>query len=195
MPRWEPHAKQRLELAALDLYSARGYEGTTIGDIAAHVGVTSRTYFRYFPDKREILFGNADELRDRIDRALRDAPAELPSMAAALHAMASCDELFTPRVHAHLRQRDAVIATSAELQEREARKLAAIAAVVADGLVERGSDPADAPLVADLALAAFKHAARRWMGDPSTSYADHLRCAAAQVREATATTDGAVAPG
>ncbi len=184
MARWEPHARQRLELAALDLYASRGYDQTTIGDIAAHVGVTSRTYFRYFPDKREVLFANADVLRDRIARSLRDAPAELPPMVAALHAMGTCEDLFHLREHEHLRRRDAIIASSGELQEREARKLATIAAVVADALVERDSDPDDAQLVADLAVVVFQHASRLWMDDPITSYAVMVHRAAAQALEA-----------
>lgn len=183
MPRWEPHAKQRLELAALDLYSVRGYDRTTIGDIAAHVGVTSRTYFRYFPDKREVLFAGAEELRERVTGSLRDAPADLPPMAAAVHAMAACEELFHAREREHLRRRDAIIATSGELQEREAHKLATIAAAVAGILVERGSDPAAAHLVADLALAVFKQASRAWMHDPAADYAVLLHHAAEQVRD------------
>lgn len=182
MPRWEPHARGRLELSALDLYATRGYDSTTIGDIAAHAGVTSRTYFRYFPDKREVLFGSADELRDRIASALDDAPTDLPPLAAALHAMSACDELFHPGVHERLRRRDTVISTSGELQEREARKLGSIAAVVAGGLVERGSDPDGARLVADLALVVFTRAARLWMDDPASSFAVLLHRAAAQAR-------------
>ena len=183
MPRWEPNAKERLELAALDLYATRGYERTTVGDVAARAGVTSRTYFRYFPDKREVLFGSADVLRDRIARSLRDAPAGMPPLAAVLHAMGACEDLFHPREHGRLRRRDAVIGTSGELREREARKLASIAADVAGGLVERGSDPDAARLVADLALVAFKRAARLWMEDPATPYSVLLHRAAAQARE------------
>ena len=182
MPRWEPHVKERLERAALDLYAAQGYDHTTVGDVAAHVGVTSRTYFRYFPDKREVLFGGADRLRDRIACSLRDVPADLPPLAAALHAMSACEELYNPLEHEYLRRRDAVIGTSGELQEREARKLASIAAVVAGGLVGRGSDPDGARLVADLALAAFKQAARLWLDDPATPYSVLLDRAAAQAR-------------
>ena len=182
MPRWEPNAKERLELAALDLYATRGYDHTTIGDVAARAGVTSRTYFRYFPDKREVLFGGADGLRGRIARSLRDAPAGMPPLDAALHAMAACEDLYHVSEHGRLRRRDAIIGTSGELQEREARKLASIAAVVADGLVERGSDPDGAQLVADLALVAFKQAFRLWMDDPATPYAVLLYRAAAQAR-------------
>ena len=183
MARWEPHAKQRLELAALDLYATRGYDATTIGDIAAHVGVTSRTYFRYFPDKREILFANADALRDRIASSLRDAPTDMPPLASSLHAMAACEEMFHSREHGYLRRRESVIASSEELQEREARKLATIAAAVTDALVERGTEPADAQLVADLALAVFKQASRLWMDQPGTSYAALVHRAAGQARD------------
>ena len=186
MPRWEPHAWQRLEEAALDLYAAQGYESTTIGDIAAHAGVTSRTYFRYFPDKREILFAHADELRDRIATSLRDAPADLPPLGACLHALSTCEEMFHAREHDYLRRRDAVIGTSGELQEREARKLASIAAVVTDGLVQRGSEPDTAQLLADLAVAVFKSASRLWMDDPSASYAVLVHRAAARAQAALA---------
>lgn len=182
MPRWKPDAEQRLTLAALDLYATRGYESTTVGDVAAHAGVTPRTYFRYFSDKREVLFGGAERLRERIASSLRDAPADVPPMAAAVYAMSTCEDMFHPREHDHLRQRNAVIGSSSELQEREGRKLASIAAVVAVGLVERGSDPVDAQLVADLAIVVFKLASRLWMDEPTTSYAIHLHRAAAQAQ-------------
>ena len=183
MPRWEPHVKERLRLAALNLYTTQGYDNTTIGDVAAHVGVTSRTYFRYFPDKREVLFSGAGELCNRIDHSLRDTPIDMPPLTATLHAMSTCENLFHLRGYEHLRQRDAVISTSSELQEREAHKLASIAAVVAGGLVERGSDPDSAQLVADLAMVAFKQASRHWMDDPATPYTVLLYRAAAQARD------------
>lgn len=97
--------------------------------------------------------------------------------------MSTCEDLFHLREHEHLRRRDAVISTSGELQEREARKLASIASVVAGGLVERGSDPDSDRLVADLALVAFKQAARLWMDDPETPYSVLLYRAATQARE------------
>jgi hypothetical protein len=99
-----------------------------------------------------------------------------------LYAMSTCGDMYHPREHEHLRQRDAVISSSTELQEREARKLASIAAVVVDGLVERGSDHESAQLVADLALVVFKQTARLWMDDPATSYQVLLYRAAAQAR-------------
>lgn len=183
MPRWKPNAEQRLTLAALDLYATRGYDKTTVGDIAAHAGVTSRTYFRYFPDKREVLFGGAIRLRSRIVDSLRDAPADMSPLDATLYAMSSCDDLFHLGEHEHLRQRDAVITSSDELQEREARKLGSIAADIVGRLVERGSDQDTAQLVADLALAVFKQTSRLWMNDPTVSYAEQLYRVATQARD------------
>ncbi len=188
MSRWKPNAEQRLTRAALDLYAARGYDKTTVGDIAAHAGVTSRTYFRYFPDKREVLFGGSARLRSRIGGSLRDAPADMAPLDATLYAMSTCDDLFHLGEHEYLRQRDAVISSSDELKEREARKLASIAADIVAGLVERGSDQGAAQLVADLALVVFKQASRLWMDDPTVPFADQLQRASTQARETLAET-------
>ncbi len=182
MARWEPHVQQRLELAALDLYTRQGYESTTVGQIAAHAGVTSRTYFRYFPDKREVLFGGAAGLRDRIARSLHEAPAGMAPLEATLHAMSACEDLYDARRHEYLRRREAVVDSSADLQEREAHKLASIAEVVADELGQRGSDPNSARLVANLALAVFQQAARYWMEDPQVPYGVQLYRATAQAQ-------------
>lgn len=182
VPRWEPKAEERLVLAALDLYATRGYDGTTISDIASHAGVTSRTYFRYFPDKREVLFGGADRLRDRIAAALHDAPQDMQPLPACVHALAACEDLFRSHEHEQLRRRDAVISGSGELQERETRKLASIGDSMTAGLVQRGSDQEGARLAADLAVVIFQRAARLWMADPATRYADMVGRAASEVR-------------
>jgi AcrR family transcriptional regulator len=171
MPRWEPNAKERLEHAALDLYATQGYVDTTVSDIADHAGVTSRTYFRYFPDKREVLFGNAAALSDQVARSLQDAAADTPPFGAALEAIQSCEVLFHRREHQDLRRREAVINSSEELQEREARKLRSMASVMADRLERRGTDPSEARLVADLAMVVFVHASRHWMDRPGTRFA------------------------
>lgn len=171
MPRWEPDVRQRLVQAALDLYTTQGYDATTVGDIAGRAGVTKRTYNRHFPDKREVLFGGADLLRGRITSALRDAPAGMSSLDAGMHAARACGDLFEQGQHDYLRRREDLINSSGELQEREAHKLAVLAEAVANGLIERGTDPDDARLIADLVIAGFKVAARLWMQDPATPFA------------------------
>src|SRR5277367_3609988 len=75
--RWEPNAAGRLAQAAMELYSERGFEQTTVAEIAARAGLTERTFFRHFADKREVLFAGADGLRDLMVRAVAEAPVGL----------------------------------------------------------------------------------------------------------------------
>ena len=184
MPRWEPNARERLESAALDLYTAKGYEHTTVGDIAELAGVTPRTFFRHFPDKRETLFSNADALRQRISDALTAAPPELTPIEATLHAISACEDLFHLRNHTDLRRRGSVIDESEELQERESRKLASFGAVMVPALVKRGATSDVAQLVADLAVVVFVQASRYWMEHPEVSFASQVARAAADARGA-----------
>lgn len=171
MPRWKPDVRQRLVQAALDLYTGQGYDATTVGDIASRAGVTKRTYNRHFPDKREVLFGGADLLRERITSSLHGAPQDLPPMEASIDAVRACGDLFHHDRHEQLRQREDLINSSGELQEREARKIAVLGEAVADALVERGTDQDDARLIAGLATSIFTHASRLWMRDPATPFA------------------------
>lgn len=166
----------------MELFTSQGYDGTTVGDIAARAGVTKRTYNRHFLDKREVLFGGADQLRERIASSLRSSPGDVSAWQAGLLALGACVDLFDPSQHEQLRLRDELIRGSADLQEREARKLASIADVVSENLVARGADQHSARLVADLTVAVFKQAARLWMDDPATSFADHVNLASAHTQ-------------
>jgi AcrR family transcriptional regulator len=170
MARWEPNVRGRLEQAALDLYAENGYEQTTVGDIAERAGVTPRTYFRHFPDKREVLFGGSGDLEQRIVSALGDTPAELPPLAAALHALGEASDIFRPRDF--LRRRAAVIGATLELREREELKLASISTALTSGLTSRGAPEPTARLAADTAMTIFKEASRRWMTDTTTPFPD-----------------------
>jgi AcrR family transcriptional regulator len=162
MTRWEPNAHGRLQLAALELYSERGYDQTTVSEIARRAGLTERTFFRYFADKREVLFYGSGMLQDRLVQGVDDAPAALPpidAIGAALEAAAGPIE----EIRDFSRQRQAIIAANPELQERELIKLATLAAVVADALRRRGvKDPA-ASLAAEAGIAVFKIAFQRWV--------------------------------
>ena len=123
MGRWEPNARGRLEQAALELYGERGFEQTTVAEIAKRAGLTERTFFRHFADKREVLFGGAGALQELLVRTVADAPdsaAPIDAMAAALEAAGA---LLQER-REFARQRQAVIAANAELRERELIKLA-----------------------------------------------------------------------
>ncbi|HEY3727708.1 MAG TPA: TetR family transcriptional regulator [Solirubrobacteraceae bacterium] len=164
MGRWEPNARGRLELAALALYGERGFDDTTVAEIAARAGLTERTFFRYFADKREVLFGGAGALQELLVSAVANAPDSLSPIEAVAAALESAGALLQERREFAL-QRQAVISANAELQERELIKLASLASALADTLRRRGvSDPA-ASLTAEAGIAVFKIAFERWVGE------------------------------
>src|SRR3954467_9729309 len=115
MARWEPDAAGRLREAALELYVAHGYEQTTVADIAERAGVTARTFFRHFADKREVLFAGGRVLEEHGIAALASMPPPATPLTAAVRALEAADEVITDREYA--RRRNAVIAANAELQE------------------------------------------------------------------------------
>jgi AcrR family transcriptional regulator len=166
MGRWEPDARGRLERAALELFIERGFEQTTVTEIANRAGLTQRTFFRYFADKREVLFWGQGALRELLVGAIASAPdsaAPIDAVAAALEAAGAV--LQERREYA--RQRQAVIAANAGLQERELIKLASLASALADALRQRGvTDPA-ASLTAEAGIAVFKIAFERWVNGTS----------------------------
>jgi AcrR family transcriptional regulator len=161
MGRWEPDAPGRLERAALTLYWERGFENTTVAEIAKQAGLTERTFFRHFTDKREILFSGAGELEQLMVSAVVGAPdsaAPIAAVAAAINAAG--DALQQRRELARQRQR--VIAANPELQERELIKLARLAAALADTLRRRGVSEPAASLTAEAGIAVFRIAFERW---------------------------------
>jgi AcrR family transcriptional regulator len=167
MPRWEPDSRGRLEEAALALYGERGFENTTVAEIAVRAGVTERTFFRYFADKREVLFGGSSALQELLVDAVANASDSATPMDAVAGALEAAGALLEDRRERAV-QRQAVIAANAELQERELIKLATLAAALADALRRRGvADPA-AALTAETGIAVFKVAFERWV-DPGAT--------------------------
>jgi AcrR family transcriptional regulator len=175
MGRWEPDARGRLEQAALELFHERGYTGTTVQEIAARAGLTERTFFRYFTDKREVLFWGAGHLQKLFVDTIADAPettAPLDAVAAALEAAAAM--LEQRREPATARQ--ALITAHAELRERELIKLTTLALAVADALRGRGVAEPAASLTAEAGIAVFKVAFERWIEDTERrDLAQHIR--------------------
>src|ERR1017187_8162840 len=166
MSRWEPDARGRLERAALELYRERGFEQTTVAEIAKRAGLTERTFFRYFADKREVLFAGAGQLQDFLVSALASTPesaAPIDAIAAALQAAAA---VLQERGE-YAGQRQAVIASHTELRERELIKLASLAAALAATLRQRGVAEPAASLAAEAGIAVFRIAFERWASQPS----------------------------
>jgi len=154
----------RLEQAALALYGERGFDSTTVAEIAALVGLTERTFFRHFADKREVLFWGAGALQELLVRTVADAPASLAPIGAIAAALEAAGALLQER-REFARQRRAIIASNAELQERELVKLASLAAALAATLRQRGvRDPA-ASLAAEAGIAVFKIAFELWIDE------------------------------
>jgi len=162
MVRWEPDSRGRLEQAALALFAERGFENTTVAEIAARAGLTERTFFRHFADKREVLFSGARPLQDLLINAVASAPDPAGPFDAVAVALEAAGALLQER-REYARLRQSVIAANAELQERELIKLASLSAALTDALRRRGvKDPA-ASLSAEAGIAVFKIAFERWV--------------------------------
>ncbi len=166
MGRWQPDARGRLEQAALALYGERGFEQTTVAEIARRAGLTERTFFRYFADKREVLFWGAGILQEFLVSTVASAPESAAPIEAVAAALEAAGALLQERRES-VRQRQAVIAANAELQERELIKLASLASALAGALRRRGvTDPA-ASLAAEAGIAVFRIAFERWINEAS----------------------------
>ena len=165
MGRWEPDARGRLAKAAMALYAEQGFEQTTVAEIAARAGLTERTFFRHFADKREVLFYGTDRLRDLLARAVADAPASATPMDAVGAALEAAGAMFQENPE-RVRLRDAIVSANAELRERELIKLATLASVMAGALRDRGIPEPAASLAAEAGVAVFKVAFARWVGEP-----------------------------
>jgi AcrR family transcriptional regulator len=160
--RWEPDARGRLERAALELYSERGFDQTTVAEIAERAGLTERTFFRHFADKREVLFWGASSLQEFLVSSVAGAPESASPIGAVAAALEAVGPVFEERRDG-VRQRQAIIAANVELQERELIKLATLASALADTLRRRGvTDPA-ASLAAEAGIAVFRIAFERWI--------------------------------
>ena len=162
MVRWEPDSRGRLEQAAMTLYAEQGFENTTVAEIAARAGLTERTFFRQFADKREVLFSGAGEFQDLLVGSVADAPESLTPIDAAAQGLLAAAVLIQGR-EKFARQRQKIIAANAELQVRELIKFASLSTALADTLRERGVTEPAASLTAGIAMAVFRTAFERWI--------------------------------
>src|ERR1700677_753302 len=184
MARWEPDARGRLEKAAMELFQERGYVETTVLEIAASAGLTERTFFRYFADKREVLFSGAKELEKGIVDRIESAPREAtPFRAVAAAFEAAGAELQDRRDLHFVRARYALVTKHADIQERELIKLASLAAAVTKALHTRGVSEPAASLAAEAGIAVFKIGFERWVtGKRPQRLAAHIRAAVDALR-------------
>ena len=186
--RWEPNARGRLEQAALELYGEHGFEQTTVAQIAERAGLTERTFFRHFADKREVLFWGSGALQELLVNGVADAPESLAPIDAVARALETTEAVFSER-RDFARRRQGIIAANAELQERELIKLASLSAALADTLRRRGVKEPAASLTAEAGIAVFKVAFERWTHE--TNQQDLSRLIRESLDELKAVTGGA----
>jgi AcrR family transcriptional regulator len=183
MPRWQPDGRERLVVAALQLFSEQGYDETTVAEIAERAGLTKSTFFRHFPDKRDVLSAGQETLSRLLVEGIASAPPQATPLAAvaaglerAAAAMGPVNRELAPRLQA-------VIATSTELQERYALKQVGFVAAMVGALRDRGIPESAASVAAELGALAFKQAYAAWVEtDEDQDLADLSRGALDQLR-------------
>jgi AcrR family transcriptional regulator len=191
MGRWQPDSRGRLQEAALALFSERGFDQTTAAQIADRAGLTERTFFRYFADKREVLFGGSVLLRDRIVAGVAGAPeSDSPFDAVACGLQEAAAMLGEARPDM-ARQRYDVIVSNPELRERELAKLSDYAAAIAGVLTERGVTELQSTLAAEAGMTVLKVAIERWAsGLDQRPLSTVMRDSVSELRAATVGSQG-----
>jgi AcrR family transcriptional regulator len=166
MGRWQPGAQGRLQHAAMELIAERGYDRVTVAEIAERAGLTERTFFRHFTDKREVLFAGQEQFHAVILEALAATPVEMDALAAVVAGIAATGRWLDDERRPSSRARQAVIDAHPELQERELIKLTRVSTAIAEVLRRRGVPDGEAALAADAGIAAFRLAFTAWVADP-----------------------------
>jgi|SRR5579871_6908513 len=172
MPKDRGDVRGRMREAALELFQAKGYDATTAAEIASRAGVTERTFFRHFADKREVLFNEA-ELGGRLEDAIAAAPSELGPVVAVIWSFQQLAPMFEENLKFAEPARE-VIAKTPALRERQLGKAALITRTITEALVRRGMDPQLAGLAAATSMAVTNHGLQTWVKDPSSPLVDHF---------------------
>lgn len=163
MSRWRPDARERLQQAALELFAEQGFAATTVPEITARAGLTTRTFFRHFADKREVLYADDAEVPAMVASMMAQAPAGTDPLALIVDGLRTVAETrFEPRRAALLARRE-LVRTDAGLQERDLRKRAVMAEAIRSGFVERGLEPARAALLAETCVTLINVALAEWL--------------------------------
>jgi AcrR family transcriptional regulator len=189
MARWQPGARDRLVLAAVDLFADQGYDATTVAQIAQRAGVTRSTFFRHFPDKRELLVAGQETLSRLMAEGIAAAPPDATPLAAVAAGLERAADTMGPMNRELGPRLKAAVASSAELQERDALKSVGLTAAMTEALVARGVPEPTAHLAGELGGLAFKRGYAAWSAgdrDDGTGLAEHVLAALEDLRAATA---------
>jgi AcrR family transcriptional regulator len=187
MPRWRPDGRERLQEAAVELFRERGYEAVTVAEIAARAGLTKRTFFNHFNDKRDVLFAGAADLEAEVLRRLRDANSTASPFDVAIEALGRAGQTlseFAP--YTSLRRE--LIDSSTELRERDLMKSASLSSAIAAELEARGAASRVAAFAALCAVAVFGVAYDDWADAPETNFIALITATADDLQKAVAVT-------
>jgi len=160
--RWQPDARQRLERAAIDLFTEQGFAATTVPQITARAGLTTRTFFRHFADKREVLFGGA-EIPAFATRLIAEAPPSLDPVTLITGGLETVAETRFEGRREEVRERRAIIRSDEGLRERDLRKRADLRDAIRAGFVSRGTEPVMATLLAEISVTVLYVALDEWL--------------------------------
>ena len=168
----------------MDLYGEQGYDATTTAEIAARAGVTERTYFRHFADKREVLFDGELQLSSAMIAVIASTQDEISPLSLVLRAYLAAVPLFVAG-RPVAERRATIIATSSALQERANAKSSALTDALTGALQERGVPEPTARLAARAGAAIFERAARAWKGTSASDLVELVATGADELRAMT----------
>lgn len=183
MGRWQPNARERLFIAAVDLFTEQGYDETTIAQIADRAGVTKSTFFRHFPDKRELLVAGQATLSRLLAEGIASAPSAVGALDAVAAGLSRASETLGPMNHELGPRLAALIASNAELQERSILKSVGLATAMAEALLARGVPDAVARLAAEMGALAFHQGFVEWSSRPHDNGSELARLTLAALDE------------
>jgi AcrR family transcriptional regulator len=196
--RWRPDARERLERAALELFAEQGFAATTVPQITERAGLTTRTFFRHYADKREVLFAGENELPAMARRMIAEAPAAADPLTLIVGALRTVAETRFEGRRADLRQRREIVRSDPGLGERELRKRASICEAISEGFRERGIPPMTARLLAETSATLLFVSIQQWLdqdGDrPLLAFAEEALASLQAVLKVPDATQGGKAP-
>lgn len=182
MPRWTPNTRERLAQAAMQLYLQRGYDHTTVTEIATHAGTTERTFYRHFTDKSEVLFGPSTEFQDTIVNALKQTPPDSNPLEAVISALEAAQLYFQGDLKP-FQQRQNLIDHQPELASRELHKMATLSRALSSTLQERGLNQLTAQITAETGVSILKIAFRQWLSGLDPNWTQCVRQTQAALKE------------
>jgi len=174
MGRWQPEALPRLQQAAMELFLENGYDKTTVEQIARRAGLTQRTFFRYFADKKEVLFAGTEQFEVQVLERLKNH-VETDPLRRVCRVLELVAAAYFDTRPSEVRRRRGVIASSPELQEREGQKMLRVGDQVARVLTEAGHPSATARFAADLGILVFRSAFAQWADSGQGTLAEGIR--------------------